>query len=133
MHEVYGVRIHYDSDIEDTFHVEYDDHTYDFACGGGGLYYYIMNPTEDNNMEDKTKHDVTQYSLYSTVNSAKEYFTDAEIKLADKARDTMHSIAWPGIGAYKSYLPNNLICNPPFTVDDINRAEKIYGPAVNLL
>ena len=94
----------------------------------GGLYYYVMNPSDV-----KTKNEVTQYSFYSTVNSNKEFFTNQEIKQADKARDAMRSIACPGINSYKSYVANNLLKNPSFTVDDINQAETIYGPAIPLL
>ena len=75
-----GLRIHYDSDIEDIFHVEHNDDVYDFVCGGGGLYYYVMPPAMD-----KTKEYVTQYSLYSTVTSNKAFFSNQEVKHADTA------------------------------------------------
>lgn len=129
LQSVPGVHIHYDSDVENVFHVEYKKASYEFICRGGGLYYYVMAPANNN----KTKSTVDQYSLYSTVKNNKEYFTANEIKLADKARNTMRSIGWPSVGSYKYYVSNNLLRNPSFTVYEINRAEKIYGLVIPIL
>ena len=125
---VEGLRIHYDSNIEDVFHVEYNDEFYDLTCGGGGLYYYVMPP-----LMDKTKSDVTQYSLYSTVTSNKEYFTNQEVKRADTARELQRTLGWPSDPSFKHYISHNLVRNSPITVDNISRATVIYGPALPIL
>ena len=58
LQNIFMVRIHYDSDIENIFHVEYEQKSYEFIFGGGGLYYYVMTPANN-----KTKDTVAQYSL----------------------------------------------------------------------
>ena len=123
-----GVRIYYDSDIEDVFHVEYNDVVYDFVCGGGGLYYYVMTPTMD-----KTKEHVTQYSMYSTVNSNKEFFSNQEVKRADTARELQRALGWPSDSSFKHCVSHNLVRNSPVTVDDIARADIMHGPALPIL
>jgi hypothetical protein len=40
---------------------------------------------------------------------------------------------WPSTSDFKSYVSNNCIRNSPVTLDDINRADIIYGPAKPLL
>jgi hypothetical protein len=49
---------------------------------------------------------------------------------ADRARKLQQYISWPSISSYKKYVSANLLQNANTTIDDINRAEFIYGPLV---
>ena len=42
-------------------------------------------------------------------------------------------MGWPSITAYPNIIKENLIMNTKITIDDVNRAEIIYGPATPLL
>ena len=55
------------------------------------------------------------------------------MKKAGEARALQRDIGWPSTAQYKYYISKQLINNSPITVDDINRAEYIFGPAKPLL
>jgi hypothetical protein len=68
-----------------------------------------------------------------SVQDNKSYFSDAEIKGADDARALQQEMGWPSNTAFKNIIKNNLITNTEVTIDDVNRAELIYGTAMPLL
>jgi len=47
--------------------------------------------------------------------------------------DLQAILGWSSKADLKRYVKNNLIVNCPVTIDDINRAEAIYGSQVALL
>jgi hypothetical protein len=97
-----------------------------FQQCGSGLYYYDTAANENNS-------NVISYSFLSTVRNNKDYFNRQEIEGADKARILQSNIGWPSTKDMQHYIASNLIVNCNVTVDDVNRAEAIYGPQVPLL
>ena len=57
------------------------------------------------------------------------FYTDLEVKGADAARKQQEEIGWPSDTFYKHIIGNNLLTNTEVTLDDVVRAEYIYGPA----
>ena len=101
-------------------------------CSSGLYYYNSANPHEHEFVVDKLNYTLP-YSFLQTTNSNKEFLTPAEIQGADLARRTQGLIGWPSTESYKNIVKLNLLDNSPITVDDINRAEQIYGPAIPTL
>jgi len=95
-----------------------------FIKCGSGLYYLDTSQVEQ---------PIDDYLFLSTVKSNKSYFSRREISGADRARDLQAILGWPSTADLRRYIKNNLIVNYPVTIDDINRAEAIYGSQVALL
>jgi hypothetical protein len=49
------------------------------------------------------------------------------------ARSLQQEIGWPSTTTFKNIIKNNLIINSGITIDDINRAELIFGTPTPLL
>ena len=56
-----------------------------------------------------------------------------EIKGADAARQQQEEIGWPSDSFYRTIVKRNLLVNTEVTIDDVQRAERIYGPAKPML
>ena len=65
--------------------------------------------------------------LINSVDNNKQQYSKKEINRAVKARQMHQLLGWPSTQHFKSYVKNNMLKNCDVTVDDINRAEKIYG------
>ena len=126
-----GVRIRMDTIQERAIFVELGDEVWKFAECRDGLYYFDTAP--NNTKKDKSKDAITHYSNLATVNANKKYFTSNEIQGANNAREMQQIIGWPSTTTFKKIVKKNLTCNSKVTIDDINRAELIYGPATPLL
>jgi hypothetical protein len=81
----------------------------------------------------KTNTSVSPYCFLESVKDNKLYFSDNEIKGADDAQQLQQEMGWPSITAFQNIIKNNLITNTKVNIDDVNRAELIYGPASPLL
>ena len=73
------------------------------------------------------------FNLLSTVQANKEYYSESEIQGANNARLLQEQLAWPGTQTLKTYIKHSLINNNSVTIEDIDRANDIYGPAEHLL
>ena len=99
-----------------------------------GLYYLNTNANGDVVLNSPVNnYTATSCNLLQTVAGNKEHFSRREIKGAHRARALQAQIGWPGTPAFKSIIAANLIRNCGITVDDISRAEYIYGPPVPTL
>ena len=103
---------------------------YIFKQFQNGLYYY---DTINVNHNQYSKAELTDYIQLQTVKSNKQYFTTSKLKGADASRKYQEYLFYPGTKTFKHYVRNNLINNCSITVDDVNRAELIYGPPVPYL
>jgi len=146
-----GVRVLYDSTLERTMFVHFNGCVYKFKECSEGLYYYDMKngpekcckiidkaqPSVEAKTEDvpkdKLSETVTPYSFLSTVDSNKQFYTSDEIKGAENARIQQEQLGWPSTTKFKRIIKNNLINNSKITIDDINRAEIIFGTPKPLL
>jgi hypothetical protein len=107
--------------------VHHNSSVFRFQECDDGLYFYDTANCNTN------KSDVTNYSFLETVDENSKFFSANEIKGALHARQTQQEMNWPSTSDFKYYISNNCIQNSPVTIDDINRAEIIYGPAKPLL
>ena len=121
-----GIRIKIDTIIDNCFTVTYNTNVFEFLPCSDGLYYFDITSFENNST-------FTNYSFLETVANNKAYFTSTEVKKAGDARALQRDIGWPSTAQFKYYISKQLINNSPITVDDINRAEYIFGPAKPLL
>ena len=89
-------------------------------------YYYDMASTDVHN-SDKNNAVITPYYLLSTIIKNKEFYTRADIEWADRSRIYQVILGWIEISAFKTYVNNNFLLNCNITVNDIHRADHIYG------
>ena len=118
-------RTTFDSEQQNTFIVEISDTTtITFEGCGSGLYFVnLNNPVAD-----------YPISLLNTVKENKTFFSRREIEGAEAARAQQGQIGWPSDQEYYEIIRDNLLTNSKATLDDLHRADHIFGgPAVNLL
>jgi hypothetical protein len=72
-------------------------------------------------------------SLVNTVKDAELGFSKRQISQAKLAREFQSVIGNPSTHDLKAIISSNQIMNCPVTIDDIDRAETIYGPSVSIL
>ena len=114
----------FDSASKNAFKVEVSDSvTITFEGFGSGLYLFNLNtPT------------AYPISLLNTVKENKQFFSRREIEGAEAAREQQGQIGWPSDQEYHEIIRDNLLKNSKATLDDLRRAEHIFGgTAVNLL
>ena len=75
-------------------------------------------------------HDTTNRAvmLVNTVHENMEGFTKRQVERAKAARRALGMVGYPSSKDFKAMVRTNLIKNCPVTVDDINTAERIFGP-----
>ena len=127
-----GVIITMDTRKDSGFNVTFGDKLYQFTPFENGLYYFDTR-TGPRSVCDKTKSDVSTYSLLQTVNDNKQFYTASEIKGAETARLQQEELGWPSATFYKHIIKENLLTNTEVTIDDVHRADHIFGPAKPLL
>jgi hypothetical protein len=96
-------RITYDSSKEDSFIIHLPKKQIKFMKSDNGLYYYKPN--------------------YKTANTS----------LIKQARNIYHALVTPSLQDFKMIIKSNKIRNLPVTLDDINIAERIFGPDIGAL
>ena len=82
------------------------------------------------NHNPKIKNTINDYAAVQIVSTNKEFFTANEIEEVEKSRQYQELLIFPGTSTFKSYMSNNLIQNYDIYVDDINRANIIYGLSI---
>jgi len=130
-----GVRIVMDSEIEKAITVFLDeDQSIKFQECSDGLYYYDTNSFNKNNDSVSDYTDLVSYNFFiNSVTNNKKSYSKREVGKANKARRLQHLLCWPSTQNFKHYVKNNMLKNCDIDVDDINRAEAIYGEAPAIL
>ena len=115
----------FNSEERNAFTVHLDDErTIIFEGFGSGLYFHNL----------KSSVIAYPYTLLNTVSENKTFFSRREIEGAEKAREQQGQFCWPSDQEYYEIIRDNRIKNSKVTLDDLRRAEYIFGgPAVNLL
>ena len=72
-------------------------------------------------------------NLVTTVNENKKGYTQKQFERAVAARALYHNVGAPTMENFKKMIQANMIRNNPITVEDVNIAEKIFGPDVSSL
>jgi hypothetical protein len=98
---------------------------------------YLHDTTEGKTVYEEstpnTKEEINGYSYLQTVADNKKGFTKRQITAADNARELYRKLGRPGAARFLEIVRNNFIINCPITIDDVNRAEHIYGKDVAFL
>jgi hypothetical protein len=71
--------------------------------------------------------------LINTVQENRVGCTQRQFEQAKKARELNHIVGTPTIETFKTLLKMNAIRNCPVTTEDVNIAEKIFGPDMSSL
>ena len=109
-------RITYDSDNENAFIVKEHDNSqikYIFHESYDGLYYHDMVNT--------------QQVYITTVAENKQKYSQSDVKKADGVRTLQKVIGHPTAKQLSYLLDHHLIPDTPYTSQDVQRAEQIYG------
>ena len=97
-----------------------------FAEHPSGLYVFATT--------NGSSQQVNAYNMLSTVADQKKFFSQREIKAADRARALYRKLGRPdGAEFHQALLRRNLIQNSPVTADDAKRVFITYGPNVAAL
>jgi hypothetical protein len=94
-----------------------------FKCNPEGLYTFKVS-NEYLKMESH---------LINTVKENRVGYTQRQFEQAKKARELYHIVGTPTIETFKTLLKMNAIRNCPVTMEDVNIAEKIFGPDMSSL
>ncbi len=76
---------------------------------------------------------MTQGTVLNIVAENRLMYTERQYQQAKKARELYHAIGNPSVKDFKNIVKMNATKNCPVTVEDINIAEKIFGPDVSSL
>ena len=127
-------RMTYDSEKEDAFIVHIENKIIKFECSPEGLYQYEVSKTYRKNIKKPNETEKSGEShLIGTVTENRKGYTLRQFERAKEARKLYHIVGTPTMDNFKSLLRMNIIKNCPVTVEDINIAEKIFGPDVSSL
>jgi hypothetical protein len=108
----------FDSEKKNAFTVEVSDAlTVTFEGFGSGLYFVNLN----------TPVNAYPISLLNTVTENKQFFSRREIEGAEAARAQQGQIGWPSDQECYEIIGDNLLTNSKATLDDLRRAEHIFG------
>ena len=130
--------ITYDSRKEDAFVVHKKDHVVKFTRTAENV--YAHTPSQD--LKDEITRlkgmsnpvaKVAVSHLIDTVAGNKTKYTDCQVDRATQARRAYHIAEAPTVENFKKLLQGNFIKNCPITTQDIELAEKIFGPDMSAL
>jgi len=94
-----------------------------------GLYVYDVTQCDKSKLENQ----VSNFSFVNTVDDNLHCCSKKDVQKAKLAREFYIKIGRPSVKTFKHLINNNLIRECPITVDDINRAEHIFGPDIGAL
>ena len=92
-----------------------------------GLYGLLEDRVND------TSDSPSPYSFLQTVSGQKQLFTTRQIKAAEQARELSRKLGRPSNSTLEHCLAHGHILNCPVTVEDLRRAEIIFGPDIAFL
>ena len=133
-----GVRVTMDSGVERAIMVELPEkgRVIKFVECTDGLYYHdtknssnVVNPYP--NFVDS--NDVHVNLFMNTITNNKLGYNKKQIDRAIKARQLHQELGWPSTQDLKKYIKTNYLKNCKVTVDDVDRAELIYGKPTPIL
>eukprot|EP00957_Ditylum_brightwellii_P033926 2570463-Ditylum_brightwellii.AAC.1 len=100
---------------------------------GDGLYYFDTAAPLAHSVSVTSNNGVLGYLFLQTIAENLEYYSKRKIEGAEEAQRLQCILWWPSTRDHKSYMAHGLVHNSPVNVDNINRAEKAFGPAAPLL
>ena len=110
----------FNSEVSNAFTVQLDDSkSITFEGFGSGLYFHNLNSS--------VIAYPYNYNLLNTVSENKSFFSRRESEGAEKAREQQGQIGWPLDQEYYEIIRDNRMKNSKVTLDDLHRAEYIFG------
>ena len=95
---------------------------------------YTFKPPERFKKEVAAIKEQQASHVITTVTENKVGFTNQQIEDAKKARKLYHTtMGCPTIQNFKHILRQNIILNCPVTTEDVDNAEKIFGPDIRTM
>jgi hypothetical protein len=125
-----------DTAVENCINVHAPDGVMKFWASKEGLYVWKL-ATQFNEKVAKLKNNKRMMetglqnglsNLVSTVKENRMGFTERPYEEVNRARRMLHILGFPTTENLKNMICMNAIRNCPVTVQDINNAEKIFGP-----
>ena len=127
-------RVTMDTFVDNSFLVHLNDNIkLKFCCHTNGLYY-----CDTRNIFKDDLH--TAFSFFQkiyhktcnlqTVKDNKDKYTQREIRKADEARQLSRVLCHPEQSVLERMIKNNVLQNCNVTIQDVKRAEKIYGKSI---
>jgi hypothetical protein len=71
--------------------------------------------------------------MISTLSENRKGYTERQFINAKRARKLYHILGCPTVENYKHILRQKIIKNCPVTIEDVNIAEKIFGPDIGAM
>jgi len=103
-----------------------------FRRNNDGLYTY--KPKDEYLREvERAKMKVGTMNIATTVKENQMGYTQQQFEDARKARRLYHIMGCPTVQNFKHILRQNIIKNCPVTIEDVNNAEKIFGPDIGTM
>jgi hypothetical protein len=96
----------------------------------------ITKVVDDNKLQCAKLQPMTvdnRAQFLETVDENKKFYTKRQFKQAKRDRKLLYSLAYPSINNMKAIIWMNAIKNNPVTTEDVDIAEKIFGPDVTTL
>ena len=118
-------RVTYDSADNGHFVVHRPGNTdLHFVMHDDGLHYH--NPCDPSQQQK-------QLTLVNTVKNQSEGYSQLQLDKAKAAREFQAKVGHPSTKDLKAIIQSNQIINCPITIQDIDRAEHIFGPSIPIL
>jgi Zinc knuckle len=112
-------RVTYDSQQDGSFVVHTPKGKILFTKHPDGLHYF----------DPRARHS----SFLQTVDENETGYSKRQLDRAKEARSLYAKVGHPSIGDFKAMIKHNMIMNCPITIDDVVRAEKVYGKNIAAL
>ena len=124
-------KVTYDSTKEDAFNVHTKNGIVKFKRNKEGLYTYKPNTSFYNEVAEAKRNETSH--MVTTVTENKVGFTKRQVEDAKRARKLYHTMGCPMVQNFKHLLRQNIIQNCPVTAEDVDNAEKIFGPDIRAM
>ena len=124
--------ITYDNRKEDAFIVHLPHKSVKFTRENG-LYLYRPPYIKQHAIKDTQSESNTKVQFLETVDENKKFYTKRQFERAKRARELLYSLGYPSINNMKAIIRMNAIKNNPVTTEDVDIAQKIFGPNIATL
>ena len=124
--------ITYDNQKEDAFIVHLPHKSVKFMRENG-LYLYRPPYIKQTTIKDNKSESNMKVQFLETVNENKKFYMKRQFEHAQQARRLLYSLGYPSINDLKAIIQMNAIKNNPVTTEDVDIAQKIFGPNIATL
>ena len=124
-------RVTMDSAVEKALFVHLPDKVVIFKQLKNNL--YGMNPNDPESFISEKKYKEKKIQMMNIVEDNLRYMSESQQNRARKARKALQAIGTPTTQDLKAVIRMNMIKNSEITTEDVNLAEKAFGPDVGAL